>query len=126
MKLFQQLLVAPAALGLMATGANAAELNINGVSEYTAADQAHLQQRQRGPAEHPQQRNPKKEGWGEVLTKPLITHRRQFAGMDDIGRQLRGQGAFEPVSMEGVPQHLLKNALVVAGQKHPRPPSLQR
>ena len=39
MKLFQQLLVAPAALGLMATGANAAELNINGVSEYAAADQ---------------------------------------------------------------------------------------
>ena len=29
MKLFQQLLVAPAALGLLATGANAAELNIN-------------------------------------------------------------------------------------------------
>ena len=39
MKLFQQLLVAPAALGLMAAGANAAELNINGVSEYAAADQ---------------------------------------------------------------------------------------
>ena len=40
MKLFQQLLVAPAALGLMATGANAAELNINGVSDYAAsADQ---------------------------------------------------------------------------------------
>ena len=43
MKLFQQLLVAPAALGLMAplaTGANAAELNINGVSEYaSSADQ---------------------------------------------------------------------------------------
>ena len=39
MKFFQQLLVAPAALGLMATGANAAELNINGVSEYAAADQ---------------------------------------------------------------------------------------
>ena len=32
MKLFQQLLLAPAALGLLATGANAAELNINGVS----------------------------------------------------------------------------------------------
>ena len=41
MKLFQQLLVAPAALGLLATGANAAELNINGVSDYAAsADQA--------------------------------------------------------------------------------------
>ena len=39
MKLFQQLLVAPAALGLMASGANAAELNINGVSEYASADQ---------------------------------------------------------------------------------------
>ena len=40
MKLFQQLLVAPAALGLMATGVNAAELNINGVSNYAAsADQ---------------------------------------------------------------------------------------
>ena len=36
MKLFQQLLVAPAALGLMATGVNAAELNINGVSDYAA------------------------------------------------------------------------------------------
>ncbi|AII49148.1 porin [Synechococcus sp. KORDI-52] len=39
MKLFQQLLVAPAALGLMASGANAADLNINGVSEYSSADQ---------------------------------------------------------------------------------------
>ena len=40
MKLFQQMLVAPAALGLLATGANAAELNINGVSDYSAsADQ---------------------------------------------------------------------------------------
>ena len=39
MKLFQRLLVAPAALGLMASGANTAELNINGVSEYAAADQ---------------------------------------------------------------------------------------
>ena len=39
-KLFQQLLVAPAALGLMATGVNAAELNITGVSDYAAsADQ---------------------------------------------------------------------------------------
>ncbi|MDC3056681.1 iron uptake porin, partial [bacterium] len=40
MKLFQQLLVAPAALGLLASGANAAELNINDVSDYAAsADQ---------------------------------------------------------------------------------------
>merc|ERR1711990_768665 len=40
MKLFQQLLVAPAALGLMAAGANAAELNIDGVSDYAvSADQ---------------------------------------------------------------------------------------
>ena len=40
MKLFQQMLVAPAALGLLATGVNAAELNINGVSDYAAsADQ---------------------------------------------------------------------------------------
>ncbi|AII48372.1 porin [Synechococcus sp. KORDI-52] len=39
MKLFQHLLVAPAALGLMASGANAAELNINGISEYASADQ---------------------------------------------------------------------------------------
>ena len=43
MKLFQQLLVAPAALGLMAplavvnnNAAHAAELNINDVSDYTA------------------------------------------------------------------------------------------
>ena len=36
MKLFQQLLVAPAALGLMAPiAATAAELNFNGVSEYS-------------------------------------------------------------------------------------------
>ena len=40
MKLFQQLLVAPAALGLMAAGDNAAGLNIDGVSDYAAsADQ---------------------------------------------------------------------------------------
>ncbi|WP_038023589.1 iron uptake porin [Synechococcus sp. RS9916] len=38
MKLFQQLLVAPAALGLLApVAANAAELNINGVSDYAAS-----------------------------------------------------------------------------------------
>ncbi len=37
MKLFQQLLVAPAALGLLAPmAANAAELNINGVNDYSA------------------------------------------------------------------------------------------
>ncbi|MCP4973083.1 MAG: S-layer homology domain-containing protein, partial [Prochlorococcus sp.] len=37
MKLFQQLLVAPAALGLMAPMAvNAADLNIQGVSDYAA------------------------------------------------------------------------------------------
>ena len=36
MKLFQQLLVAPAALGLLAPVAQAADLNINGVSDYAA------------------------------------------------------------------------------------------
>ncbi|HGY5541440.1 MAG TPA: hypothetical protein ACN46S_05350, partial [Prochlorococcus sp.] len=36
MKLFQQLLVAPAALGLMAPmAANAADLNISGMSDYS-------------------------------------------------------------------------------------------
>jgi len=36
MKLFQQLLVAPAALGLMApVAATAADLNVNGVSQYS-------------------------------------------------------------------------------------------
>ena len=40
MKLFQQLLVAPAALGLLAPmAANAAELNINGVSDYSASSE---------------------------------------------------------------------------------------
>ena len=40
MKLFQQLLVAPAALGLLAPVAHAADLNIAGVSDYaTSADQ---------------------------------------------------------------------------------------
>merc|ERR1711916_328621 len=43
MKLFQQLLVAPAALGLLApVAANAADLNINGVSDY--ASDADLEQ----------------------------------------------------------------------------------
>jgi len=38
MKLFQQLLVAPAALGLMAPmAANAADLNISGMSDYSAS-----------------------------------------------------------------------------------------
>ena len=51
MKLFQQLLVAPAALGLMAPfavvssqSANAAELNINGVSEYATSSANSLDQ----------------------------------------------------------------------------------
>ena len=40
MKLFQQLLVAPAALGLLAPmAATAAELNINGVSDYSASSE---------------------------------------------------------------------------------------
>ncbi|TCD58842.1 porin [Synechococcus sp. BS56D] len=40
MKLFQQLLVAPAALGLLApVAASAAELNINGVSDYAASSE---------------------------------------------------------------------------------------
>ena len=39
MKLVQQLLVAPAALGLLASGANAADLNINGVSDYAASEE---------------------------------------------------------------------------------------
>merc|ERR1711918_318048 len=39
MKLFQQLLVAPAALGLLASGANAADLNIDGVSDYSASEE---------------------------------------------------------------------------------------
>ena len=39
MKLFQQLLVAPAALGLLApVAANAADLNIYGVSDYASAE----------------------------------------------------------------------------------------
>ncbi|MGB1622183.1 MAG: porin, partial [Synechococcus sp.] len=37
MKLFQQLLVAPAALGLLAPVAQAADLNIAGVSDYASA-----------------------------------------------------------------------------------------
>ncbi|MFM7314793.1 MAG: porin, partial [Cyanobium sp.] len=40
MKLFQQLLVAPAALGLLAPVAvSAAELNLNGVNQYAADSQ---------------------------------------------------------------------------------------
>jgi len=39
MKLFQQLLVAPAALGLLAPVAQAADLNIAGVSDYAAQEQ---------------------------------------------------------------------------------------
>jgi hypothetical protein len=40
MKLFQQLLVAPAALGLMAPfAANAADLNLSGVNQYASEDQ---------------------------------------------------------------------------------------
>ena len=40
MKLFQQLLVAPAALGLLAPmAANAADLNVAGVSDYSAASE---------------------------------------------------------------------------------------
>ncbi|MDA0258442.1 MAG: iron uptake porin, partial [Cyanobacteria bacterium] len=39
MKLFQQLLVAPAALGLLASGATAADLNINGVSDYVSSEE---------------------------------------------------------------------------------------
>ena len=44
MKLFQQLLVAPAAVGFLATGASAADLNINGVSDYADASVDGLEQ----------------------------------------------------------------------------------
>ena len=39
MKLFQQLLVAPAALGLLASGAHAADLNIDSVSDYAGSEE---------------------------------------------------------------------------------------
>ncbi len=40
MKLFQQLLVAPAALGLLAPfAASAADLNLKGVTQYASEDQ---------------------------------------------------------------------------------------
>ena len=39
MKFFQQLLVAPAALGLLAPVAQAADLNIAGISNYAAKEQ---------------------------------------------------------------------------------------
>ncbi|RPF83161.1 MAG: porin, partial [Synechococcus sp. TMED20] len=39
MKLFQQLLVAPAAFGLLATGAHAADLNIDSVSDYADSEE---------------------------------------------------------------------------------------
>ena len=44
MKLFQPLLVVPTALGLMAAGANAAELNIEDVSEYASSTANSLDQ----------------------------------------------------------------------------------
>ena len=44
MKLFQQLLVAPAAVGFLATGASAADLNINGVSDYADDSVSGLEQ----------------------------------------------------------------------------------
>ena len=38
-KLFQHLLVAPAALGLFATGVNAADLSINSISDYSETEE---------------------------------------------------------------------------------------
>ena len=40
MKLFKQLLVAPAALGLIASGASAAEMHIDGLSDYATSSSA--------------------------------------------------------------------------------------
>ena len=42
MKLVQQLLVAPAALGLLVSGASAADLNINGVSDDVTSEEEQL------------------------------------------------------------------------------------
>ena len=56
------------------------------------------------------------QGGCEVLTKACVANGRQGSVMDDVRRELRGEGAFKPVPMQAVPKHLLKDALVVARQ----------
>ena len=61
-----------------------------------------------------------------MLAKPLVIDRRQLPGVDHIRGELRGESAFKWMTLKGVPEHLLKDSLVVTGQQHPGPPGLQR
>ena len=87
--------------------------------------EAHLSQREGRSPEQPQQWSEEQQGWCEVLAKPFVIHRRQLSGMLHVGGELRGEGALEPMAVQAVPKHLLKNALVVAGQQDPGTPGLQ-
>ena len=90
-----------------------------------SSDETHLSQREGGSPEQPQQWSEEQQGWCEVLAEPFVIHRRQLSGMLHVGGELRGEGALEPMAMQAVPKHLLKNALVVAGQQDPGTPGLQ-
>ena len=90
-----------------------------------SSDETHLSQREGGSPEQPQQWSEEQQGWCEVLAEPFVIHRRQLSGMLHVGGELRGEGALEPMAVQAVPKHLLKNALVVAGQQDPGTPGLQ-
>jgi hypothetical protein len=61
-----------------------------------------------------------------MLAKSFVVDRGQLPGVDHIGGKLRGEGAFKWMTLERVPEHLLKDSLVVTGQQHPGSPGLQR
>jgi len=68
------------------------------------------------PSSESHEWGPSQQGGCEVLTKACVADGRQSTVMDDVRRKLRGEGAFNPVPMQAVLKHLLKDALVVAGQ----------
>ena len=94
--------------------------------EASRRDQSHLHQGQGGTSDQPQKGCPEQESGGEMLAKSFVVDRGQLSGVDHIGGELRGEGAFKWMTLERVPEHLLKDSLVVTGQQHPGPPGLQR
>ena len=60
-----------------------------------------------------------------MLTQARIAQSCWFTAVDHIGGELGGERALKRVSPQAVPEHLLKNALVVTGEEYVGAPSLQ-
>ena len=55
---------------------------------------------------------PQQQGRGEVLAESMVGHFGELTIMDHGSRQGRRKGALERPTMDPIPKHLVKNALV--------------